>query len=669
MGNSEHQKREIAKILSTTGQKGLSIDECADSLIKLVSIFRPAKATTTVSISPLLDAIQNDYTAKEVLQNMIQQLLYKRKFAVILTDNGILKDTRFFSEIRDRIIAKFLPEQPEKDTLEYLLNQLFYKDNDYIWVEQIPHSELFDLAHILGIPSIYNSIDDNTPMAELLNTISLIMQRSSGRALESEVLKMVPQYVDRESPFEAFEKEFDLIEKEVRKDKTHAIKSSDIGYKQLHILLKQCYDFIETAFESSKNIGISIRVNQNLLRIRQQLDRISVLLPLLAVDNNEDRRNNSLQLAQVLIRYNCNKNNIRQLFEESTSTIAFEITKHTAETGEHYITNDKTEYLKMFKAALGGGVIVGFLCIFKILISKLEISEFGYAFLYSMNYSLGFITIYLLGFTLATKQPAMTASAIVNAIEKDLKNEKKELVRHAAFANLFARLFRSQFIAFVGNVFAAFPVALIGAFAIDWISDYNIAQTKWPKLLTDISPIHSKAIFHASIAGLFLFMSGIISGSIANRHKHNRIVFRIQEHPWLKMTIGKSRTAQFAKWIGKKWPGVASNFWFGVFMGSTASIGVFIGLDLDIRHITFAAGNFSLGLYGADWDVALDLLFWVFIGVGIIGFMNFIVSFLLSLGLAMRSRKVPLSELGNLFSSVWIYFKINPLGFFFPVKD
>jgi site-specific recombinase len=34
----------------------------------------------------------------------------------------------------------------------------------------------------------------------------------------------------------------------------------------------------------------------------------------------------------------------------------------------------------MFKAALGGGVIVGFLCIFKILISKLEISEFGYAF-------------------------------------------------------------------------------------------------------------------------------------------------------------------------------------------------------------------------------------------------------------------------------------------------
>jgi site-specific recombinase len=262
MRNLDQQKNEIAKILSTTGQKGLSVDECVDSLIKLVSIFRPAKATTTVSISPLLEVIQKDSTAKEVLQNMIQQLLYKRRFAVILTDNGILKDTRFFSEIRDRIIAKFLPEQPEKDTLEYLLNQLFYKDNDYIWVELIPHSELFDLAHILGISSIYKSIDDNTPMAELINTISLIMQRSSGRALESEVLKMVPKYVDRESPFEAFEKEFDLIVKEIRKDKTHAIQSSDIGYKQLHILLKQCYEFIETAFESSKNIGISIRVNQ-----------------------------------------------------------------------------------------------------------------------------------------------------------------------------------------------------------------------------------------------------------------------------------------------------------------------------------------------------------------------------------------------------------------------
>jgi site-specific recombinase len=669
MKNQDQQEKQIAALLNPTEQSKFSIDDCVDLLSRLTAILRPLNVNDSVSIAPLLAVLNSDANASSFLKQLVNQLLHKRKFAAVLTDNGILKDARFLSEVRDRIVAKFLPEQPDKDTLEYVLNQLFYKDNDFIWLEKVPHSEVFELTHLLGITSIYTSTEDHTPLAELINTISLIMQRASGRALESEVLKMVPKYANLESPFEAFEKEFDLIVKEIRVNSNHSISSSDIGYKQLHILLKQCYDFIDTAFENSKHLGISIRVNQNLLRIRQQLDRISVLLPLLAVDSDVDRRNNSLQLVLLLIRYNCNKNNIRQLIEESTSTIAFEITTHTAETGEHYITHDRKEYMKMFKAALGGGVIVGVLCILKILISKLEISEFGFAFLYSMNYSLGFIAIYLLGFTLATKQPAMTASAIVNAIEKDLKNEKKVLMRHAAFANLFSRLFRSQFIAFVGNVLAAFPVALLGAYMIDSLAEYNIAHSKWPKLLNDVSPLHSKAIFHASIAGIFLFMSGIISGSIANRHKHNRIVFRIQEHPWLKLTIGKTRAGQLSKWVGKKWPGVASNFWFGVFMGSTASIGVFLGLDLDIRHITFAAGNFSLGLYGSHWDASADLIFWVFIGVGIIGFMNFIVSFLLSLGLAMRSRNIPLAELGSLFSSVWIYFKINPLGFFFPVKD
>ena len=663
------QIEELKQLLSYKGRSYFSDDECVELLVTLVGIIRPNNVNSNLSIAPLIELLNTDQKAKDQLISILNQLLLKRKFAVILTDNGIVKDSRFFSEIRDRLVSKFLPEQPDKDTLEYILNQLFFKSNDYVWLEKIPSSELFELAQILGINSIYRSADSNTPIAELINAVSLLIQRASGRALESDVLKMVSKYVDKESPFEAFEKEFDLLVNEIRKNKNHSIQSNDIGFKQVNILLKQCYDFIDTAFENSKIIGISLRVNQNLLRIRQQLDRIAVLLPLLIVDQEQDRKTNSLQLAQLLIRYNCNKNNLSQLIEDSTSTLAFEITKHTAETGEHYITNDRKEYFKMLKTALGGGVVVGVLCIIKILISKLDISEFGFAFLYSMNYSLGFIAIYLLGFTLATKQPAMTASAIVNAIENDIRNEKKVLMRHAAFANLFARLFRSQFIAFVGNVLAAFPVALLGAYLIDSTIDYNIAQTKWPKLMNDISPLHSKAIFHASIAGVFLFLSGIISGSIANRHKHNRVVFRIQELPWLKNTFGKKHTTRLSVWVGKKWPGVASNFWFGIFMGSTASIGVFLGLDLDIRHITFAAGNFSLGLYGSHWEASAELIFWVFVGVGIIGFMNFIVSFLLSLGLAMRSRKVPISELGALFSSVWIYFKINPIGFFFPTKD
>src|SRR5690606_11171791 len=162
------------------------------------------------------------------------------------------------------------------------------------------------------------------------------------------------------------------------------------------------------------------------------------------------------------------------LINKSTQILSYEITHHTALTGEHYITNNRKEYFKMLRSASLGGVIVAFLCIFKLLMSKIETSDFGHAFLYSMNYSFGFIAIYLFGATLATKQPAMTASALVSALEQGSKNNSISLSdKYRSFAVFFARVFRSQFIAFVGNVFLAFPIALFLIWIIDLAFHYN----------------------------------------------------------------------------------------------------------------------------------------------------------------------------------------------------
>ncbi|PKP18285.1 MAG: recombinase, partial [Bacteroidetes bacterium HGW-Bacteroidetes-23] len=233
-------------------------------------------------------------------------------------------------------------------------------------------------------------------------------------------------------------------------------------------------------------------------------------------------------------------------------------------------------------------------------------------------------------------------------------------------AVFFARVFRSQFIAFVGNVIMAFPISLLGIWLIDLAFDYNIAGTKWKTLVTDLSPIHSMAIFHAAIAGCFLFLSGIISGSVANRDKHYEIYQRIKEHPFLKRTFGKVKAEKFAKIYEMKWAGIISNFWFGIFMGTTASVGVFFGLNLDIRHITFASGNLALGLYGSNYTVDTWMIFWGVFGIGVIGLVNFIVSFSLSLGLAFRSRDIPFTELRSITVSIWQHFKRRPFSFFFP---
>ena len=80
---------------------------------------------------------------------------------------------------------------------------------------------------------------------------------------------------------------------------------------------------------------------------------------------------------------------------------------------------------------------------------------------------------------MATKQPAMTASALIKALEEGVLKKGKDVEKYKAFAILFARVFRSQFIAFVGNVIMAFPVSLLGIWLIDHFMHYNIAATKW----------------------------------------------------------------------------------------------------------------------------------------------------------------------------------------------
>ena len=652
------------------GQLFRESDDDLDSLVHLINLIRPRhpNKVAMVDLSELLQFLRDNTVCALQLSDYVRSILHRKTFNKFLSDAAILQDVDFLYEVRKRIGSKILPYQPQRDRLEFVLNQVFYLATDIVWISKIPMNQLEELFTLLRFDTIYESVEKDSPLSEILVAMNLIIQRISGRAMETDVIKMVPEFDDLESPFTAFEVELLQIEERIRMSGPHSIASSDLSYRQLSVLLRQCEDFVDKAFSNSAKYGISLRANQGLLKIRQQLERLRVLKPLLVVDGEDDKRTNSVELALQLIRYNCYKNNVRKFIGESTQLISYEITQHTAKTGENYITHGRKEYVKMLRTALGGGIIVGFLCIIKLFLAKVDTSYFGHAIVYSANYAFGFITIYLLGFTLATKQPAMTAAALVKALEDGVRSDVRASIKYQAFAVLFARVFRSQFIAFVGNVITAFSIPLLLVWLVDYLTGYNIGLDKWPKLIVDQSPAHSPAVLHAAIAGVYLFLSGIISGSVANRDKYQHVYYRIKEHPLLKRSFGRKRAEKLSQIYEKKGAGVISNFWFGVFMGTTASVGMFLGLNIDVRHITFASGNLALGLYGSGFDVPTELVIWAAVGVGIIGLVNFAVSFGLSLGLAFRSRNFPLSHIRYVLLSIWQHFKSHPWSFIFPVE-
>ena len=339
-----------------------------DILVQLVNVIRPKspKKILKFSISPLIDFFLNHPEERENFMMYLKMVLANKNFDAILTDAGILQDIDFFYEVKKRLFAKILPYQAPKNTLQYVLNQIFYADSDPVWINKIPKVELETLFDLFQFETIYESVDASSPMYEVMQAINLLAQRTSGKALETDVMKMVPEYSGLESPFAAFEKELYAIEHTIRsKESEFYTTSLDINFKQLLILYGQCNDFVEKAFQNSSKFGISLRVNQNLLSIKQHLYRIGVLLPLLVIDKPEEKKSKSIELAIKLVKYNCLKTNVRKLFAESTQLLSYEITQHTAKTGEHYITESKTEYFKMLYAAIGGGLIVGILCIIK----------------------------------------------------------------------------------------------------------------------------------------------------------------------------------------------------------------------------------------------------------------------------------------------------------------
>lgn len=632
----------------------------------------------TLSLEPFAEFLESikksDFTAvlnylkanKDIAENFkyyVHKIFKGRPFNLSLTEANILSENAFFPELKKRILNKILPPVENEKTVWYLIDNISFRPKkDLEFLHNIPENEFNEFLEILEVS---NFIQNTNVKRELIFSMNILSWRVTGMALDVEVVRMAPEYRNFDNPFLALQNELESLAEDFKNNTEINLHSKDSQYKQIKIYIEQCLYFVSIAFKNSSKYGISGKINQSLLKIRQQTKRIFDIVQLLVIDSDEDVVNNSKKLIFNILGYKSHKNNISELFNDSTRMISHLITNHTAETGTHYITSNRKEYMDMFYKASGGGIIVGALCVLKMMYGFMPGSDFFHAFLYSLNYAMGFVMIYLMGFTLATKQPAMTAATMTKVLSEQGNNTRN----YTEFADLVSKLFRSQFIAFVGNVLLSFPIALAIIYGLDVFFSQNLAVEKSDKLLKDLDPIHSKAILHACIAGFYLFISGIISGNIGNNSRFFQIPDRIAKNQLIKRVLGAKFANRLSKYYARNWAGIISNFWFGVFLGATAPIGLFFGLDLDIRHITFAAGNFALGLYGNDFSVD-SYTFWIaLLTVFLIGFFNFVVSFSLSMFLAFRSRKMDFGEVGDIYKEIFRYFLRYPLKFFIPLRS
>jgi site-specific recombinase len=670
--------------------------ESIEPLTALVSALRPASGTPRERagdrVAALVAVLRSYPPYATALRGYLLLILSTRRQTSLYTDVGILSAGGFFTELFQRLAYRVLPPALDERYLVDCLDLVLPHPQDYVWIKAVPSEHWLALIDLLQAPAAAQAGDKRQIQAiaqtstQLLQAVQVLSYRISAIGTDPELIRLYTDIKSFESPFLVQNVELHrYLEATIREQSAVADATMQADRLQMHqmhgpdlvalhekpdhvlVMLDQCDTIVTQLRKLTLRVGTSVALTYRLVRLTQNIARLRTLLVLidrqtLAAD---EKRETALALGLQLIEAHNRKYAVNQLLLSNVNLLARNITENASRTGEHYIAEDRTQYSAMLRSACGAGLIIGFMALLKILASYLHAAPLIEAFLFSMNYSLGFMLIHVLHFTVATKQPAMTASRIA----ADVHSRDGRNIDLDALVELLVKVIRTQFVAVAGNLMVAFPVAYLIAVGYGHLFGRPLVSVdKAHHLLQDINPFTTPALFYAAIAGVCLFLAGLISGYYDNKALYTHMAQRVARIRWLQRWLGATRVAHLGDYLETSLGGLMGNFYFGLLLGSLGTVGFLLGLPIDIRHITFSAANFATAIVGLDQQISWHTIIVSTLGVLLIGTVNLWVSFTLALIVALRSRQVRFrhgAKLARLL--LWRFFR-RPLDFLMAPK-
>jgi site-specific recombinase len=644
----------------------------AELLTQLIDEIRPHRADDFESARRTLQALCHILSTQPDLRANLRKglIILNRGYrhSELYTSTGILPNTSFGDETLRRIGHTLLPDVLDPDLLRTVLRRVFHKPSDKHWVVGVGEDAWLQLLEALRFDETPASPALPNAIAEILRSLRVLSYWIAAFGMEPELLRLEASLETYESPFVTQNNELtayiDAYPESWRKP-----EAQNIDEKHLRVLHDQCREVIERVRKHAARDGTSIRLTYHLKRLQQLLRRSDQLLDILA-DLQADPDGATaypviVRLFSRLVYDECQRNNLQQHWRQNVELIALRVTDNAGHQGEHYITETREEYWSMARSAMIGGAIIAFMACFKILLGKAEMPPLTGAIAFCLNYGLGFCLIHILHGTVATKQPAMTA----NAIAASIGEAGGKLRNIDTLTDLIARTVRSQIVAILGNICIAIPLAGLIAYLVLGVSgEYFVSPEKATHLYEEQSLIHSGAVFYAAIAGVCLFLAGLISGYYDNYAAYNRIPERILQLGWPKRLFGEARMRRVATYVGNNLGSLAGNLFFGFLLGGATIFGVLFGLPIDIRHVAFSSAFVGIAYVGLDFAPDIWLFVWAALGVATIGIVNLTVSFALALNVALRARQIPEAQWRLIASAVLHHLRQHPRDFLLPPK-
>lgn len=639
-------------------------DDAPRLIADLVAQIRPAKPEQTdsavKSIQALCYLLSTDAEKARQLRGAILLLLsaYNPLSLFLIARHSVF--TGFFSEMRRRISHKILPEAIDSAYLLDLFAVFFTKTTDELWVNAVPDDVWSQLIKVLRFDLADKALSLSCQQ-NLFAASQVLSYRTAALGLEPELLRNYPELEQHSSPFVMQQAELAEFMGAQDMDDTH----TDI--KHILVMLDQCKAIVAKVRRNSALTGTSIHLTQLLQRILKQIERLEELLSILhCFQHGQSADAVIVKLFKDLVYSECHKNDLHEYWQESMEVMAVRVTENASRAGEHYITESRSEHFALMRSAMGAGVIIAMMAMFKIVLAKQHFAPLAEAIFFSLNYGIGFMLIHILHFTVATKQPAMTAAAIAATIDNASDGKTKDMHN---LVTTVTNTMRSQAVAIFGNVVVAIPVAMLLSWAVLYLSGQHfVTPEKAHRLLSDIHPVTSGAFFYAAIAGVCLFLSGLIAGYHDNLAVYNKIPQRLKAIKWLQRLLGVERLARVAHYVEHNLGALAGNFYFGCLLGGMGSVGVLLGLPIDIRHISFSSAFVGFASFSLDFMLSWQAVVYAALGLALIGLGNLMVSFSLALYVAMKSRKVRFNDWRLLLRNLASRLNQHPAEFIFPPK-
>jgi len=615
----------------------------------------------------------------------------------LLCESGMPVHSGLIGALLERIQRHLIPPAPSSADLTSLFALMFTSPDDAQWIATLPPALLTQLG------ALYD--DGETPAAsarpsrlarDLLTAIHSLVCQISATGLSSAIRSRLPAHRPEESPFFRLGRAIEEVESahtvwseacapaadgddpsarpyfaDGADDPDGSGHASDATALRLRLLqqvnylralLDECRTASQAVYSHLDENGVSVEIVFQIERVQARLTRVEHLLEAWLSDQALVAR---ARLVAELIACSQASRSVSVLLRSSFGMLARKVVERSAETGEHYIARDRAEYLGMLKMAAGGGLVTAATVYIKFGVTSAHMQPMVEGFFAGLNYALSFLLMHFLHFTLATKQPAMTAPTIAHKLDGVGTPQGLD-----EFVSSVIALVRTQSAAIFGNLVLVFPacwllqIAFAAVFHVDLISPAKAQYTLHSFSLLGPTPIF------AAMTGVLLWSSSLLSGWADNWFALHQIGDVLTYNRRLRRVFGAQGAARIARFWHKNLSGIVGNAGLGMMLGLVPAILTAFAIPFEVRHVTLSTGSIAaaLGVLGPRVLESADF-WWAVAGIACMGLLNVLVSFALAFQMAVRSRQLPSTDRRVLNRAIWQRIFANPLCLLFPLDD